>query len=135
MRTVRELQSKFRELSTALGSNCSLAATTQHDGTPHVEVSPSAYHFVVTERGSENERRTTQSEDELLYWFATSLLTFPMALDFEVNHRVPNQDFRRIMWERELALLARLSEAWAARRREHIAEILSRNPFRDSIES
>ena len=39
----------------------------RQDGTPHIEVA-NAYHFVVCERGSERERRSTSDLDELLGW-------------------------------------------------------------------
>src|SRR6478672_8912480 len=63
----------------------------QHDGSPHVEVVGGRYHYVVTERGLEHERRIAQDEDEILYWLLDDVTT-GIALQFELENRIPGQD-------------------------------------------
>ncbi len=105
-----------------------------HDGSPHVEVSDGVYHYVVTERGEELQRRTTHDADELLYWLLQDV-TFSLASDFELRHRVPGQDFRRILFTKQLELLRGLDPAWGQRREREIDRTLHHHPFNDSIEA
>jgi hypothetical protein len=99
-------------------------------GRPHIEVDDRGVHFVVAERGSEFMRHTSAELDEILYLVLQGV-TFEMACDYELAHRVPGQDFRRIAFEYQEALLARLSPAWAERRRREHAQIVETYPFVD----
>lgn len=105
----------------------------RHTGSPHVEVSGDRLSYVVTERGSELERRTTTSQDDLLYWLASDMV-FSLAGHYELNHREPGRDFRRVMFARELELMARLNSAWHDRKEAEIMGILARHPYRDENE-
>lgn len=58
-------------------------------GDHHTTSDPS----VVVERGIEWERRKTNDLDKLLYWIFANL-TFSMAVEYELAHRVEGQDFR-----------------------------------------
>ncbi len=83
---------------------------------PHIEVTgDGGLHWVVVERGHEFERRTTLDRRELLYWIFVAV-TSQMASDFELIHRRPDEDFRRLMFTHELGLLETLDEAWRTRR-------------------
>jgi hypothetical protein len=61
-----------------------LHAVPQHDGGPHVEIIGDKYHYVVTERGSELERKITTDRQELLYWLISGVV-FEMVGDFELS--------------------------------------------------
>ncbi|GGE95268.1 Imm63 family immunity protein [Hymenobacter cavernae] len=97
---------------------------------PHLEVNAAGMHFVVVERGQELERRTTQDLDELLYWVFEGV-TFTMAGTYEVAHRVPGQDFRRLLFQHQLLLLGHLSAQWSERQQRHLLAILGDHPFSD----
>lgn len=56
-----------------LGTEGMLNTVPQAFGGPHVEIVRGKYHYVVCERGSEDERKTTTDEDELLYWLISVL--------------------------------------------------------------
>ncbi len=89
---------------------------------PHIEVSADgAMHWVVCERGVEQDRRRTHDPDELLYWIFESV-TFSMACDFEVSHRIANEDFRRQLFAHQLGLLGTLHAGWRERRIEALGE-------------
>lgn len=96
-------------------------------GYPHIEVDQ-AYHWVVTERGQEIKRRTTDNLDELLYIIFQSV-TFSMALNVESRNRRKGEDFRRQLFDVQLSLLSRLRPEWAARLRVELDE---RPPTRSS---
>ncbi|KRG83185.1 hypothetical protein ABB34_12700 [Stenotrophomonas daejeonensis] len=117
-----------------LGHEWPLYAVPRHDGSPHVEVSGDQLSYVVTERGSEFERRTTTSQDDLLYWL-TSDMVFSLAGHYELNHREAGRDFRRIMFARELELMGRINPAWRERKEAEILDILARHPYRDENEA
>jgi hypothetical protein len=105
-----------------------------HDGSPHVEVSDDLYHYVVTERGEELERRSTPHADELLYWLLQGV-TFSLSCDFELRHRVVGKDFRRLLFAKQLELLRGLSLDWERKRAKEIERTLQQHPFEDSIDA
>lgn len=102
------------------------------DGSPHVEFADGEFHYVVTERGSEFERRSTEDIDEILYWLVYDL-TFWMAVAHEVKHRIPDQDFRRVLFAHQIELMKKADQHFAERLELKIAETLAKNPFLDSL--
>src|SRR5690606_8017313 len=63
-------------------------------GSAHAEIVDEKYHYVITERGSEFERRVAENEDELLYWFVSDSI-FSIACAWELEHRKQNEDHRK----------------------------------------
>jgi hypothetical protein len=88
------------------------------------------YRWISRERGQEVDHRLTLDEDELMYWIFSGI-TSGMALKYEVQHRIPGQDFRRVWFDYQLELLEKLNPAWSARRRREQEEILARSPYLD----
>ena len=70
--------------------------------------------WVVVERGEEQERRTTDDLDELLYWIFRSVIS-EMSSKFAAKHPVDGKEFRYPMFKRELELMGTLSPAWRSR--------------------
>ena len=99
-------------------------------GDPHVEIDDKGYHYVIWERGSEHERRTTEELDELLYWLMSDII-FQMASEFELDHRVLDQDFRRLLFKAQLTLLKKINADFYERGKEEINEILIDAPYDD----
>jgi hypothetical protein len=99
-------------------------------GDPHVEIDSAGYHYVVTERGQEFRRRTTTDAEELLYWLISGV-AFEMACKYELQHRVSQQDFRRLMFQKEIELISKVSPVWADRKRMEIDAILAEHPYSD----
>jgi hypothetical protein len=131
--SVDNLCASYASYCHALGVKATLQTEPQHDGSPHFEMHQDKYHFVVTERGSEFERRITKSEDEILYWFL-SCVVFGLACNYELNHRVSGQSFRRLLFSKEVDLMDQLNPNWADIKRQEIETILSENPFDDLTE-
>ena len=98
---------------------------------PHIEVDSRFYFYVVVERGQELDRKWAPFLDQLLEWIFVGV-TSQMAGTYELTHRVKSQDFRRIMFARQIELLALLSPDWANRENERHQAILKCHPFRDS---
>ena len=88
--------------------------TPQHDGSWHVERNANEFHYVVTERGIEIQRRKASDAEEILFWLVSDL-TFRMATEWEVEHRIEGQDFRRQLFRKQVELISSVSEEWARR--------------------
>lgn len=132
--TLAEIEQRIRELARSIDAPDWILPTYGHseDGArPHIEVEETGrMHYIVVERGQEIERITLVDLDDLLYRVFQSV-TFSLACQFELNHREPKQDFRRIMFAKQVDLLGKLSPKWADRDAERHAEILKNHPFRD----
>lgn len=100
-------------------------------GYAHIMVDD-AYHWIVVERGVELQRRTTRDLDELLYW-VFSAVTFSMTGAYTQEDRRRDQDPRRLMFARHVALMEMLRPHWAIRQQAEIDEILARHPFNDPV--
>ena len=56
-----------------------------------------------------------------------------MALEYATNNQLPNQDFRRILFMKELQLLSLIGENYRKRAEIAIDETLEVTPYNDSI--
>jgi hypothetical protein len=133
--TLPEIETRVRELARQVSAPERLLPTFGHseDGArPHVEVDRDGrLHYVVVERGSELERRTTLELDDLL-WQIFQYVTFSMASEFEVKHRIPHEDCRRLIFAKQIELLGMLAPEWANRERANHKTILEHHPFDDA---
>ena len=78
--------------------------SSEQSGRPHLEVSGDELHYVVCERGSEFERLSTRTLDELLYRVFRDA-TFDMACLHELKNRIAGQDCRRLLFSFQEELL------------------------------
>lgn len=81
---------------------------------PHIESAPQGMSYVIVERGNEMQRHTTTELDTLLYWIFRDI-TFSMAVDHEIAHRIDEQDFRIVLFQHQLVLLQVLRPEWRDR--------------------
>jgi len=136
MKSLGEIKAEVDRLALVIGAAGSqllpTSGRTEDFARPHIEVDPQGYHFVVVERGQEKERFTTVEFDDLLYRIFQSV-TFSLAFDYELGHRIETEDCRRIGFQRQVELLARLSKRWAERKAEEHARILQEHPFDDCL--
>ncbi|PAB60339.1 Imm63 family immunity protein [Anaeromicrobium sediminis] len=98
---------------------------------PEIRVDESRYHYVIIERGQELQHKITKDLNELLYWTFEDI-TFSMASDFELKNRNAEQDFRRILFDKQLKLLSLINEEFSLKRKKTIEKILGNNPFNDN---
>ena len=99
----------------------------QPDGTPYIQILDK-YYYIIEERGCEFERRVTENEDQLYYWIMSDVV-FSMASKFELDHRIDSKDNRRILFSRELQLMANLSQVWYEVKKNEIEATLRNSPF------
>jgi Immunity protein 63 len=110
-----------------------VASQSDEFGTPHIEIDGSQYHYIVSERGEIHKHKTTQSLDELLYWILDDA-TFDMATKYELTHRIPGQDSRRLWFQKQIELLQAIDPVWGERKRQEFERVLERHPFVDGRE-
>jgi hypothetical protein len=115
-----------------LGTEGVLNTVPQAFGAPHVEIIGDKYHYVVCERGSELERKSTTDEDELLYWLISDEV-HEVAGNFALKHRIKGQDFRRLRFAKEIKLMKKISAEWAGRKADDIQKILAVAPYDDRV--
>ena len=99
-------------------------------GVPHIEFSNGEYHYIVTERGLDLSRRSTNDANEILYWMLYDL-TFWMGVAYEFKNRVEGPDGRRVMFAHWLEQMKKADRTMADRLEIDIARILAENPFVD----
>jgi len=84
---MRELEANFKNHCSKLGVNSTLRTSPSHDGSPHVEETGNLYHWVVTERGSEFQRKTRALRSELEYWLVSGVVS-DLSIKYELKNRV-----------------------------------------------
>ena len=116
MKSIAEIKIEIERLAAMIGALDSHALPmyerTEDFARPHIEVNSSGYHFVVIERGQELERFTTFALEDLLCKIFHGV-TFSLASDYELAHRIESQDCRRTIFRRQVELLALISKRWA----------------------
>lgn len=97
---------------------------------PYIEYKFPFYYLITSENGRELERQKFQDADMLLY-SVFEKITFEMALEYEVMHRIPLQDTRRLLFSHQLKLMEKLSLKWKNQLQNKIIEIVKHNPYQD----
>jgi hypothetical protein len=133
--TLEEIKALIDTLAEKINAPKRLLPTYGHsiDGAhPHIEVDESngQLFYVIVERGQELKRDFAVDVDDLLYRVFSDV-TFDMALQFELDNRIENEDSRRQMFAKQEELLGILSDKWQEREKKEHLSILRRNPFDD----
>src|SRR5918997_1030850 len=118
MVAVSTIRSRYYKVARRLGAPKHLvmfATQPRPDGGAYVELDGDAYAYVVWERGVELQRKVTHDPEEILYWLVSDL-TFEMAMEYELDHRRKDQDSRRLLFEKNLELLAVANQTWSERK-------------------
>ncbi|MBH5329812.1 hypothetical protein H9Q10_09040 [Eikenella sp. S3360] len=89
-----------------------------------------SYRYIIAERGRILRDDRSTSLHRFLY-YPLQDITHQAACRHELEHRQPNQDFRRILFAKQLELLAKIHPDYAARRQAEIDTILRQHPYRD----
>ena len=128
-----EIKSEIDRLADLIGAPNNLLPTYGHSidsAHPHIEVDSRGYHYIVRERGQETSRETTAELDELLY-HVFKHITFSLACKYELSRRIEGQDFRRLLFRYQVALLSMISPEWAKREAREHERILQIYPYDD----
>lgn len=95
-----------------------------------VELSEDSYHYFYIERGQKRTEVRTSDLDDLFYHIFQPI-THELASRYAAQQRIPNQDFRRLLFQKQEQLMAVLSPQWAARIAKEHENILQSHPYND----
>ena len=134
MRTLAEIETEVHRRAAIIGAEGAYELPTygrsEDFARPHIEVDSRGYHFVVVERGEEQERLTSRDLEEILFRVFETV-TSSLASAYEAAHRVDAQDFRRLLFQKQVELLSQISEPWGQREARRHEGILRDHPFDD----
>ena len=99
---------------------------TYRDYDPHAP-----YRYITAERGTIYRDEGAADLHRFLY-YPLQDITHYIAGQYELDHRQPDQDFRRILFAKQLELLAAIHPDYAAWRKAEIDTVLQLHPYRDS---
>ena len=88
------------------------------------------FHYVYMERGSESKHFIENNIMEILYYVFNDI-TFSLAIKYELEHRNKIEDFRKILFGKQLELLGNINMKYRKRRDEEISAILEKAPYQD----
>ncbi len=100
------------------------------DATPMLCIEDGELCFIISERGEEIERISSVDSLEVLFFLFESI-TFTIATDYELEHRIPGKDFRRLLFQKQEELMNTLLPVWGEKLRSEHSDILSEAPFID----
>lgn len=133
MVTLDEIHKKVIENARKISASNTLFPTfgdLHYDGTPCILIEREQFTYTAKERNNVVMNKQTNDIDELLFWVFEDI-TFFMASDYELNHRINNLDSRRLLHTHQLELLGNINIDWARRRAIQIEEVLKNSPYRD----
>jgi len=137
MLTLEEVKSKIYELGNIIGMTQDSAlypmfATTKNvswDGA-YICVEDSIYYYIEMDRGRVvRSFESRKLEDILFYLFYD--ITFDLAIEYEIKQRKQGEDFRRILFAKQLELLLKINKVYYTKGKQKIDDILKTAPFRD----
>ncbi len=95
----------------------------------HAEHKYGGYHLVDVEKGQEGKRVTVSTEEDLMYEIFSAVAS-EMASHHAAQFPSPNKNFRQDYFDRQVELLALLSQDWATKARERKKDILRKYPLK-----
>lgn len=98
-----------------------------------IYVENSKYYYVVMERGKVNKCYESDELEDVLYSLFESI-TFEMASNYELQHRVEGEDSRELIWKKQLELMEKVNKKFFIKCQIEIEEILKIAPFNDGNE-
>jgi hypothetical protein len=81
---------------------------------PAIQIKEDGYHLVGHERGVEVRRWITEDLDEFLFWIFYDI-TFNVAQQYELTHRVGEYDRRTVTFPKQIELLSTINQKWGER--------------------
>ncbi|MDO7805988.1 Imm63 family immunity protein [Lactiplantibacillus pentosus] len=86
------------------------------------------YHFVYSERGTENTHNVTDNLFEITYWVISSI-TDTLAIAYMRAHISSNQAQRKVIFDQKLRLLSMVGENYKKAGEIEISELLKTAPL------
>ncbi|MFX1497907.1 MAG: Imm63 family immunity protein [Promethearchaeota archaeon] len=130
--TIRKKVREYGKKINAPSQLLSVRSSSDGFGTPYIEIDKNGYNYVISERGEEFERRQTTDFDKLLYWIFKDIV-FEMASQYELDHRIPNEDFRRQLFTKEQELMRQLDLKFVKWKKKEFDKILEESSYEDNL--
>jgi immunity protein 63 of polymorphic toxin system len=127
---IRERYQALRNTINVPKKECVIRTKPMGDASPHIEINEIGYNYVVVERREEKIRKVTKDIDVLLYWLIESDVT-DMAMEYELENRIENQDSRRLWFEKKHELMGGINERYAEKWKKEMHDILRKHPYSD----
>ncbi|TGM10684.1 hypothetical protein EHQ81_18835 [Leptospira selangorensis] len=125
---ISQVKKKLQELNVSI----SISSNLEEEGLCVDKDFWGYYHFKYIERGKASTDRKTKDPNDIFYWLYQSA-TFENACKYELIHRIEKQDFRRILFEKQLSLLKSIGIEYYERRKKEISDTLVNYPYSDSV--
>lgn len=109
--------------------NFSVGTDTSPEGT-YIYAQNDKYHVVFTEKGKIRTHKELDTEEETL-WNVLDVILFDIAMEYAIRNQVQGQDFRRILFTKEIELYSQFGDNYKTRKIKEINEILQKNPYYD----
>jgi hypothetical protein len=90
-----------------------------------------SYHYIFTEKGEITSHKISDDLFEISYWIFDDQI-FNISLKYATHHKKNDQDFRRILFAKEMELLGLIGESYRKRCEITVEEILKISPYNDS---
>jgi len=98
---------------------------------PSIQLEDNLYHYRCYERGKCIDHKTTNNEDEALFWILDSYI-WAYSHDYELHNRVRYVDSRRLAFETGQKLYSYIGEPYQSMNKNKICSILDKAPFDDN---
>jgi hypothetical protein len=131
MLSLTEIKQKIEQLASYINAPIDQMLTygiSKDDGTPYIEIDDANYYYLAFDHDTRSINRKTQDLNELLFWVFADI-SFNMACLYELAHRDPKINYRKVIFSYQLELLDKLDPLWKERREREIDEILKFNPY------
>ncbi len=135
MNTIQEIYEQVQALSRKIGATPGLLptfGTSELNGKPYIVIRGDTYYYLANDRDVVTINRQTASLQELLYWIFDEI-TYQMGAAYELEHRVPDLDSRRLIFKKQLDLLQKIDPEWKQLKQQEIKDILGKHPYRDAM--
>ena len=112
--TLDELKVRIDELARKINAPHDLLPTYGYsiDGAhPHIELTDGQLYYIIVERGEELKRVLLKNTNDLFFAVFRDV-TFSMAVDFEMRHRIQEEDCRRQIFAKQKELMGALQGKW-----------------------
>ena len=127
-----EVIESIARLARKVGADPELIPTFEnpdYNGRPNIEFLGRYYQYSIQEGNTELKRMLCTDLDGLLYEIFKDV-TSEMASRYELAHRTPGVDFRRLQFSKQLELLEILNSDWSQRVQKDQLSILKVAPLR-----
>lgn len=88
------------------------------------------YIALISERGEVVEKKVMNEIIDVLY-FVINKVTFRIALEYAIENREKNKDFRRKLFSKEVELFSLFGEDFKLKKLNEIESIILENPYND----